>query len=300
MSCFLLTGASGFLGKAIYSSLITHGHSVKTLGRGNANDYKIDLASESVQFNETFNYIVHAAGKAHIIPKRKKEEQDFYDTNLEGTRRLLEGLDKIGSLPLGIVFISSVSVYGIACGRNITENNLLLATDPYGKSKIEAEKLIIDWSNRNSVKCSILRLPLVAGNNPPGNLRSIISAVRYGYYFNVKHGLARKSMVLASDVAAIIPQVAQIGGIFNLTDGYHPSFKELSESIAQQLNKRPPSNMPLWLVKVMAKLGDFMGDKGPINSERLRKMTSDLIFDDSKAIELLGWKPDSVLKGFKI
>ena len=59
-------------------------------------------------------------------------------------------------------------------------------------------------------------------------------------------------------------------------------------------------NMPLWLVKTIAKFGDLLGSKAPLNTNKLKKITSDLTFDDSKAREAFGWNPTSVLEGFKI
>jgi nucleoside-diphosphate-sugar epimerase len=117
---------------------------------------------------------------------------------------------------------------------------------------------------------------------------------------NIAGGLACKSMVLAEDVAKIIIRASEIGGIYNLTDGYHPNFKELSKYIAQQLHKRVPSNIPKWMAVLMAKTGDLLGDKAPFNSYKLSKISADLTFDDSKAREELGWNPNKVLEAFKI
>ena len=50
----------------------------------------------------------------------------------------------------------------------------------------------------------------------------------------------------------------------------------------------------------MAKTSDIIGPKAPINSDKLRKITSDLTFDDSNARRELGWNPRPVLEGFKI
>ena len=106
-------------------------------------------------------------------------------------------------------------------------------------------------------------------------------------------------MVLAEDVAAFIPTIASIGGIYNLTDGYHPSFYELSSVIAKQLGKSTPMNMPLDLAKVVGFIGDLVGSKAPINSLKVKKITSDLTFDDSKA-RSVGWKPRRVLDTFSV
>ena len=107
-------------------------------------------------------------------------------------------------------------------------------------------------------------------------------------------------MVLAEDVAKIILRAAKTGGIYNLTDQYHPSFFELSELIAFKMDKSKPLNIPMWMATLAAKVGDLMGSKAPINSDKLIKLTSDLTFDDSRARQLLRWNPTPVLNAFKI
>ena len=134
----------------------------------------------------------------------------------------------------------------------------------------------------------------------PGNLSSMIHGIKKGYYFNVAGGNAKKSMVLASDIAKFILKAAEVGGTYNLTDGYHPNFNELSYLISKQLGKKFVSNVPLFVAKIFATLGDILGSKFPFNSNKLNKITSTLTFDDSKAREAFGWNPTPVLKGFKI
>lgn len=288
----LITGASGFLGKFIYKVLRNHGD-VITVSRANA-EINVDLAKEIPRLPQV-DLVVHAAGKAHFIPGSAEEEQAFFLVNYEGTRNLLYALAKTESLPKSFVFISTVAVYGCDTGVMINEETVLSAKDPYGKSKIQAERLIQDWCIKNGIICTILRLPLVVGENPLGNLRSMINGIKKGYYFNIGGGIAKKSMVLASDVAELIPKVAKIGGIYNLTDGFHPSFLELSSFIAKQLHKSKPINIPIWLAKIMALTGNFLGNKAPINTNKLRKIISDLTFDDSHAKNKLDWKPTAVL-----
>lgn len=295
----LLTGANGFLGNIIKSKFIFLGQ-VRTFSRTNA-DYKFDLSVvKNVKFNEEFDLVLHLAGKAHSVPKTSAEKQAFFDINFKGTKTLLRGLEECQSLPKAFILISSVAVYGRENGVNITEDAPLLAKDPYGLSKIQAEKLVIDWCKKNDVICTILRLPLLVGANPPGNLGAMIRGIKKGYYFNIAGGTIQKSMVLASDVAQSILKVSEIGGIYNLTDGYHPTFNELSRNIALQLGRKFVPNMPLIFAKLFAKIGDLIGDRFPINSSKLDKIMAPLTFDDTRARKAFGWNPTPVLKGFKI
>ena len=294
----LLTGANGFLGQFFYKVLSVD-YEITTLGRKDA-DIIADFALNQPVIEYCPDLVIHAAGKAHSIPKNQAEKQSFFDVNAIGTQNLLKGLEKATTLPQYFIFISSVSVYGIETGNLITEDAPLLAEDAYGRSKIEAEKIVKEWCAKNNVVCTIFRLPLLAGPNPPGNLGTMIKGIQKGYYFNISSGKAKKSVVLAEDIAKITPVVSKIGGTYNLTDRHHPSFHELSHHIAKQLHKSKRLSIPLFPAKLMAMAGDFMGDKAPINSRKLNKIISDLTFDDSKAVKAFGWNPTSVLEGFQI
>jgi nucleoside-diphosphate-sugar epimerase len=295
----ILTGSSGFLGNIILHYLSNQNAEIFSIGRRNTNNLVCDFSTNIPIINEkNIDLVVHAAGKAHTFPKQKSQELEFYQVNVNGTSNLLEGINKL-NLPKFCVFISSVSVYGKEFGTDIDESYPLAASDAYGLSKIKAEQIVQDWCTKYNVVCTILRLPLLIGPNPPGNLGSMLKGIKKGYYFNISGGNAKRSMVLAEDVAKVIPMVAEIGGIYNLTDGYHPSFSEFSNLISIQIGKRKPMNIPMWLALIIAKFGDLLGDKLPLNTNKLKKLTSDLTFDDIKARNTFGWNPTSVLDGVK-
>jgi nucleoside-diphosphate-sugar epimerase len=294
MISFLVTGASGFLGKAILCELFLHKDRFITIGRQSTNDILCDLVSEVPIINVNIDCVIHAAGKAHSVPKTAAEDQEFFDVNLIGTNNLLGALERLDQLPKSFVFISSVAVYGCNEGTNIDEKTPLLACDPYGLSKIKAEQLVKNWCHENNVVCTILRLPLLIGKNPPGNLGAMLNGIKKGYYFNIDGGKAKKSMVLAEDVAKFIPKIKNIGGTYNLTDGSHPTFKDLSQTIG----KSGIINLPLIIAKLLGCIGDHLGAKAPINSKKVFKITTDLTFDDRKAREF-GWDPQNVLEYLK-
>jgi len=290
----LLTGSTGFLGQAIKQ--VFQEHELITVGRHGC-DIIADLRVGPLILPRV-DTVIHASGKAHVVPKTQEERDDFFSVNVKGTENLLKALEP--NLPESFLFISSVAVYGRTTGTLINEDEDLCAVEPYGKSKIEAEKLIEKWCLKNNVRLCILRLPLLVGLNPTGNLKAMINGISKGYYFNIAGGKARKSVVLVRDVAMIIPKALETGGTYNLTDGYHPSLAELSKLLAKQLNKRQPANISAWLATILSKIGDLLGTKVPINSDRLKKLSSDLTFDDTKARKSLNWNPTPVLEGFKI
>lgn len=293
----LLTGSTGFLGNIFFNYLIQD-HLVLSLSRRNSN-YNVDLSNSIPYFTDDFDLVIHCSGKAHSIPSTKNDSLSFHRINVNGTENLLLGLTR-SKIPKYFIFISSVSVYGLSEGNLVNEQYPLLAKDPYGKSKIECEILIQNWCKKHNVICTILRLPLIIGPNPPGNLGDMIKSIKKGYYFNIDDGNAHKSMVLASDVSKHLIQIAQVGGIYNLTDGYHPTFKELSYGIAKQFGKSFIPNLPLFVAKIIANIGDIFFKSFPINTNKIKKINSTLTFDDTNARINCGWKPNHVLNELNI
>jgi len=293
---FLLTGANGFLGRTILDFFFKNGYKTSTLSRNKGSSYVKDIRYP-FEFNggEIFNAVVHIAGKAHVVPKTESEKHEFYQVNFEGTKNLCFALEKLNQLPKSFVYISTVAVYGIDEGDGITENRPLNGVSPYADSKIKAEHWLGGWASERKVNLTILRLPLIAGPNPPGNLGAMINGIRSGKYISISEANARKSVVWAADIAGIIPTLVEKEGTYNLTDGHHPTFGELEEAIASALKKRKPFKIPYWGAKVLALTGDVLGDRFPIDSMKLKKIISTLTFDDSKAKKELGWNPVSVL-----
>lgn len=292
----ILTGASGFLGKAINQYFSAE--NIVRLGRQEG-EIIADLATDIPTINKC-DLVIHAAGMAHAYPKTAQEIVVFETVNVGGTANLLKGLEKSAVLPKYFVFISSIAVYGIEEGEMIDEDHPPLATDPYGKSKIKAEMLVQNWCTKQQVTCTILRLPLLAGKNPPGNLGAMIKAISKGFYFEIGKGTTKKSMLMVDDVAKFIEKIYSKGGVYNLTDGLHPSFAALSTTIAHQLQHKKPVGLPYFIVKMLALFGDLLGAKAPVNSKKLSKMTKSLTFSNHKARAQSNWVPASVIENFKI
>lgn len=294
----LFTGASGFLGSNLYF-LLKEEYKIDTVGLTPQDDYPINIAKDIPIFIEIYDVVLHAAGKAHSVPKTEEEKQLFFDVNLQGTKNICSALEKAG-IPKAFIFISTVAVYGCDFGENITEEHPLDGDTPYALSKIEAEKYLEGWCAMHNVKLSIIRPSLIAGPNPPGNLGAMIKGIKLGGYLSIGGGKARKSVLMVQDIANLIPLLVERGGVYNVCDSYQPTFRELEAVVCKQLNRKLPFSIPYWMADMMAKVGDILGEKAPINTLKLSKITKSLTFSNEKAIRELGWKPMSVLDNFKI
>lgn len=298
MEKILFTGGTGFLGKNAMP-VLKERYEVTTCGITKNDMIKANFVTDIPELPEKYDIVLHACGKAHVVPKTEAEKKAFFDVNYTGTKHLCEALEKVG-VPKAIVFISTVAVYGCEYGDLITEKHPLEGKTPYAKSKIMAEEYLTEWCKKNNVVLGILRPSLLAGKDAPGNLGAMVNGVRRGFYMNIAGGKVIKSILMAEDIARILPSLVEKGGTYNVCDTRQPSFGELSVSVAKQLGKGKPMNIPYWMAWCMAKVGDLLGSKAPINSYKLEKMTKSLTFSNEKARKELGWEPIDVLDNYKI
>ncbi|MGC8761089.1 MAG: NAD-dependent epimerase/dehydratase family protein [Bryobacteraceae bacterium] len=300
MRC-LLTGGAGFLGRMLAAGLRESGAEVLVADLSEPAGFawqRVDITRpETLRWTgPEFDLLVHAAGLAHFRPRTPTEQQRLFEVNADGTRNLLASLGG-PHRPARAVLVSTVAVYGRQEGEGLDENTPLAATDPYGESKRLAEGIFRAWSEENGVGWTVLRLPLVYGLDPPGNLGAMAAALRAGRYVGVGRGQARRSLVWGVDVGRALLAAAREGGVFHLTDGRHPTFREIEEAMAEALGRAAPPRLPAGAAWMLASAGSALtrlGLRPPFDLDRYRKMTRSLTFNDARARAAFGWNPSPV------
>ena len=285
MNCFL-TGSSGFLGKQVLSHFVKEGYEIISPNRE-----EIKTKLEGIG---GIDLLIHAAGKAHSTQSTKEEIKAFFEVNFELTKKITETIDQNEIELNTFVFISTVAVYGLEEGVDINEEAPLNGNSPYAQSKRLAEEHLQKWAKESGVNLIILRLPLIFGENAPGNLGAMERAVKGRYYFQIGKGEAKRSMVHAKQLAEFLPTLMGKSGIYHLTDGIHNSYNEVAIHFAKK-HKRRITNVPLLPFKIVAKLGDVI-PKFPLTSYRIAKLCQSLTFSDQKARRELGWDGTNVLE----
>jgi nucleoside-diphosphate-sugar epimerase len=149
----LLTGASGFLGKIIEQTLRSQ-HQLDTIDRSASATHRCDLSS-SIPTLSNYDLVIHAAGKAHVVPKTEAEKHAFFQVNLQGTQNLLKALED--KPPATFIFISTVAVYGRDEGHLLNEDLALDGNTPYALSKIKAEEEVKNFGLKQGWKVLIFR-----------------------------------------------------------------------------------------------------------------------------------------------
>ncbi len=149
----LITGIGGFVGPYLQRTLESVGHEVFGLERTKKNETKnifcgdildpVFVQNTVKQVNP--DYIIHLAGFSAV--KKSFDESDLcHQINVEGTRNLLDNCLKLKQPPK-VLIITSAEVYGVPEFFPITENHPLKPINPYGKSRLNQEKLTENYQN---------------------------------------------------------------------------------------------------------------------------------------------------------
>lgn len=201
----------------------------------------------------------------------------YYDVNVQGTKNVLEAMDKAGVK--NIIFTSSVAVYGLN-KQNPNEEHPADPFNHYGKSKWQAEEVLREWYNQNPQEKSltIIRPTVIFGERNRGNVYNLLKQIASGKFLMVGKGTNYKSMAYVGNIAAFIKYHLQNTKpgyqVFNYIDKPDLNMNELVSQVEKSLNKHIPStHFPYWLGMLGGYgfdiLGKLTGKKFPVSSVRV-------------------------------
>ncbi len=300
----LVTGASGFVGRALCEHLEEHGFRVRrALRRPPAG-----LAAEHVVVGEIgphtdwdealadVDLVAHLAARAHVMKETAVDPMaEYRSVNVEGTRRLAQAAARHGVARL--VFLSSVKVNGEASARVYTEDDEPHPEDRYGLSKWEAELALAEVGAKAGLEWCTIRPPLVYGPGVGANfLRLMQSVARHrplplGAVRNLRSLVFVGNLVDA--VRACLTHPAAANATFLIRDGEDLSSPILARRIARALGVTPllvPVPVPL-----LRLAGALTGRQAVID-----RVVGSLRVDDRCLRQKLGWRaPFSVDEGLR-
>lgn len=304
---YYVTGASGFIGRRLCERLSLRGE-VRALFRSpadgpwNAAD-RVDLSKEDPppEALDGVDTVFHLAALTHAVGELKESETDYRRINVDGTQRVLEAAGRAGATRF--VFLSSVKAMGEGLSEPQNESERPAPETWYGRTKLEAERLVLD---RGYVpEPVVLRPALVYGPGARGNLERMISAIREGRFPPVPEVGSRRSMVHVDDVVsaamAAATDPAAIGRVFIVTDGRPVSTREMYVWICDALG-RPVSRwtIPLAVFRGLSKAGDVVGRirgrRWAFDSPAYEKLFGSAVYDSSALEDTLGFKPKWTLR----
>jgi len=233
--------------------------------------------------------VVHLAARVHVMDDRAVDPLgEFRRVNVDGTLRLARDAARSGVKRF--VFVSSVKVNGESApaGRPFSEESVPLPEDPYGISKLEAERRLLELGRQSGLEVVVIRPPLVYGPGVRANFAAMMSALLRGVPLPLASVDNQRSLValdnLADFLACCITHPCAPGEVFFVSDGEDLSTPELLRRTASALGRRarlfgvPPG--------MLLSVGKMFGRHAMVE-----RLTASLQVDTAKARRLLGWLP---------
>lgn len=281
----LITGNAGFIGKNLTTALLSKGERVRGLDIRPRKDQ--EKGFEQIEGNILDSSIVAKSFQdidtiIHLAAEHKDfgiAESDYFKVNEQGTKVLLEEASKAGIKRF--IFYSSVAVYGDQ--SSTTEETSPQPINPYGTSKLAAEKNVINWAEEDSNRTAIIIRPAVVfGPNSKANIFRLIRQVCDGRFIMVGNGRNIKSAAYVNNLVDatmyLMDKRPKGYSIFNYADEPHMETKELVNLIARIAGKKAKKFfIPLSIAIVggfgFDILGKITGIDFPITAARMKKFT---------------------------
>lgn len=291
----LVTGAGGFIGRALCEHLEARGIAVRRAVR--ARD--ADLAGDVVEVGEVgpttdwgaalsgVDAVAHLAARAHVMRETAAAPlTEFRRVNVAGTRRLAQMAAETGVRRM--LLVSSVKVNGEATQRPFTEADPPQPADPYGVSKWEGEQALMEVGKQVGMQWSILRPPLVYGPRVGGNFLVLLRAVGRGLPLPLGAVHNRRSLVYVGNLVDVIRMCLTHANarneLFLVSDGEDLSSPDLVRRMAEALHRRARIvPVPLSLLQVA---GTLTGRRAAVN-----RLIGSLAINSTRLRNALGWQP---------
>lgn len=296
-----VTGADGFIGRALCRHLADTGRTVRAVVRqvpghpsprvhhvalGDLSQASEHALSEALQGAYA---VVHLAGRAHVLRERAQDPEAAYRAaNVTATARIARAAVQAGVGRL--LFASTVKVNGEATlpGRAFRPDDAPAPRDAYARSKAEAERVLMVECGSSSTVPLVLRLPLTYGPGVKGNFAALLDGVAaertmpFGAVDNRRSLLYVGNLVEA--IAAALDCIDPVRGVHFVADAESVSTPGLVRAMAAAL-KEPSRviNVPVGLLRV----GGFLTGRGAM----IERLVGSLEVDTASFRAATAWVP---------
>jgi nucleoside-diphosphate-sugar epimerase len=290
-----LTGATGFVGRAVLRRLQADGHEIAAayhrqpgFAAKDVHWVRMELASPTASWEMPagIHVVIHLAALAHSRASAGVAS-DIFRINRDGTAMLAESAARAGARRF--LFLSSVKACGeLSLAGPWTENDPRQPSDPYGEAKSQAEDRVAEIASGSGMEMTILRPPLIYGPGVRANFLSMLRWIDRGLPLPVAPTPNLRSLVfvgnLADALARCVVHPAVSGRTYFVSDGEDVSTVELARRIGKVLDRPARTiKVPMPLLRLAAVLTGRAGA-----AERL---AGSLCVDSSRIRADLGWVP---------
>ena len=302
----LVTGATGFVGRALVQCLLAEDESrrlVVAVRRDNQPwparvlprvTGDLEPSADWSDALDGVSVVIHLAARVHMMADVAADPlAEFRRVNVQGTLNLARHAAAAGVRRF--VFVSSIKVNGevTQLGRPFTADDAPAPLDAYGVSKMEAEQGLREIARQTGMEVVIIRPPLVYGPGVKANFAAMMRWLRRGVPLPLGTLHNQRSLValdnLVDLIATCLTHPAAANQTFLVSDGEDVSTTELLRRMGQALGC-PARLIPVpvgWLKLAAALVG---------KRDVAQRLYGSLQVDISKTRQLLGWSPTLTLK----
>ena len=254
----LVTGVSGFIGRAIFEAACQRDLLVRGVVRNEKNIESFSFGKKNLMCIQDVNLnpdwtkaldgvdvVIHCAASNHVMHSSISREMDsnYHLVNVHATLDLAKQAKKNGVKRF--IFISSIKVHGenTRPGQPFSAEDCLSPKDAYSRSKVAAEIGLKELCALSGMEFVIIRPPIVYGVGVKGNFLSLIHIVNkqiplpFGMVVNNRRSyVALENLVDLIFVCISHPNAAN--KVFLISDGVDLSTKELIQKIGNALNRK--------------------------------------------------------------
>jgi len=312
----LVTGATGFVGSQLIARWAGRDYQIKALVRDphrcpELQRWPVEICQGDVNAPETLRPAVAGVDAIIHLASRVGEggdREEFFRVNVEGTRNLFEACR---GLPLRrFVHVSSLSVItGYREHEGTKEDAPYLPTgENYADSKIEAEKLALEYGRKAGLPVTVLRPGFIFGPGDKLFLPTVIQNLRNGKVLLIDGGHKLLNLTFVNNLLEAIDLALQrpeaVGEVFNITDGEKVSKRDFFFEVADLMHlPRPTKSVPFFAARALCSATSLLyralriRKVPPLSRMKLRFAGQNQWFDIGKAKSVLGYRPANSFKG---
>lgn len=293
----LLTGGAGFFGSILKQELVQKGYTCVSIDL-QKDDFKHPLFTaiqgdirnreglEQLFSEHHFTGVVHCAA---ILAHAVKDTTFLWESNVNGTKNVADCCQKFGVK--NIVFTSTNCLWAEDLGHPVQEDERPNPVEIYGKSKAEAEKILLTHTALNAV---IIRCPTIIDSGRLGLLAILFEFIDEGRkVWVVGGGDNVYQFIYAQDLADAIMRALTFdhATVFNIGSDDVKSFRDVYNSIIRRANTGSRvASIPRWFAIPAMKISYALGIS-PLGPYQYKMIASNFLFDTTKIKRELGWKP---------
>lgn len=284
MHC-LITGASGFIGRALLPHLTAAGHAVKEWPRSAIFDLAnagTEPSPEWVAQLHGVDVVVHLAGLAH--QPRGGDDERYFRINRDGTLHLAAAARRAGVRRF--IFMSSAKVFGEGGDSVYRATSAPAPQDAYAESKWQAEQLLLE-RHAHDMDIVILRPPLIYSRDAKANFASLMRLASLSIPLPFAGIDNRRAMIgldnLVDLIVLCLTHPAAAGKTLPCADARHYSLADTVSAIRRASNREPQLfRLPLPLLAAIKRL---------LGERITARLFGDFRMDCSSTFALLDWQP---------